>query len=75
LCAANPELKTGQADALETKYHKCRRELEGHPKTLRTLGLFREFRPAMLEDPETRARVEDDLSGTENDCFPVRVKK
>jgi hypothetical protein len=75
LLAANPELKTGQAEALEAKYHKCLGELEGHPKTLRTLGQFREFRPEMLKDPETRARVEDDLSRTENDCFPVRVKK
>jgi hypothetical protein len=75
LLAANPELKTGQADALEAKYYKCLRELEEHPKTLRTLDLFREFRPAMLEDPETRTRVEDDLSRIEDDCFPVHVKK
>jgi hypothetical protein len=75
LLAANRELKTGQADALEAKYYKCVRELEGHPKTLKALGQFREFRPAMLEEAETRARVEDDLSKTEKQCFPVRVKK
>jgi hypothetical protein len=69
------ELKIGQADALETKYHKCVRELEGHPKTLGTLSRWRSFRPALLLDPEQRATIDDDLSRTEKECFPVRVKK
>jgi hypothetical protein len=69
------ELKIGQADALETKYYKCLRELEGHPKTLRTLGLWRDYRPALLLDPEQRTTIEEDLSRLESECFPTRVKK
>jgi hypothetical protein len=75
LLVANREFKTGQADALEAKYFKCLGELKGHPKTLSTLRRLRNHLPAMLLDPETRARVLDDLSRTENECFPVRVKK
>jgi hypothetical protein len=75
LLAANPELKTGQADALEVKFYKCLRELEGNPKTLQTLSLWRGFRSKLLLDPEQRAEIEADLSRTENECFPARVKK
>ena len=67
--------KIGQADALETKYYKSLRELGGHPKTLRTLSLWRDYRPVLLLDPEQRATIDDDLSRTEKECFPARIKK
>jgi hypothetical protein len=75
LLAADPEVKTGQADAIETKYYKCLGELNGHPKTQKTLSMWRDFRPALLLDPEQRATIEGDLGRTENECFPARVKK
>jgi hypothetical protein len=75
LLAADPEIKTGQADAIESKYYKSVRELEGHPKTRKTLSLWRDYRPALLMDREQRASIEHDLNRTELECFPVRVKK
>jgi hypothetical protein len=68
------ELKIIQADALETKYYKYLRELEGHPKTKNMLGMWLGYRPALLLDPEQRAGIAEDLSRTENKCFPARVK-
>jgi hypothetical protein len=69
------EHKIGQADALETKYYKSRRELEGHPKTLGMLRMWRGYRPALLLDPDQRATIDDDLRRTEKECFPARPKK
>jgi hypothetical protein len=73
--AANPELKTGLADALETKYYKCLGELKGHPSAVTRLKMMRDHLPAMLSDPDLRARILGDLSVSENEYFPVRVKK
>jgi hypothetical protein len=71
LLVNNPDL----ADALATKYYKCLRELEGHPAALKRLNMMRDHLPAMLSDPDYRARIVDDLSMMEKDFFPVRVKK
>jgi hypothetical protein len=68
------EHKIGQADALETKYYKSRRELEGHPKMLGMLRMWRGYRPALLLDPDQRATIDDDLRRTEKECFPARHK-
>jgi len=75
LLAANPELKTGQADALETKYYKCLGELKGHPAAVTRLNMMRDHLPAMLSDPDLRARIVGGLSVSENEYFPVRIKK
>jgi hypothetical protein len=69
------EHKIGQADALETKYYKSRRELEGHPKTLGMLRMWRGYRPALFLDPDQQATIDDDLRRTEKECFPARPKK
>jgi hypothetical protein len=74
LLAADSEVKAGQADAIETKFYKCLRELEGHPKTRKNLSMRREHRPALLIDPERRAAIQEDLSRTENECFPIRFR-
>jgi hypothetical protein len=69
------EKKLGQADALETKYHKCARELTAHPKARGMLNMWREHLPALLLDPEQRATVDEDLRRTERECFPARSRK
>jgi len=75
LLAADRELKTGLVDALEAKYYKCLGELKRHPAALKRLNMMRDHLPTMLSDPDLRARVLGDLSVSESEYFPVRVKK
>jgi hypothetical protein len=76
LLVKNPEVKTtGLADALETKYYKCRRELSKHRAALTRLNMMRDHLPAMLSDSDYGARIVDDLSRMEKEFFPARVKK